>query len=152
MEMSMTRKDPRPDNTGWTALLLFVLALWPGSPTLAADEPDLIFRRSTVFKWVSPNDKLATYGIDDRRSKGWPVISRCQRRAASRVGWACRTGLGYFSGMPPDRSDTFQVQAGTGRRHVPAAAFAVLQEDANRSRLRRQTERSGLCGIFGQTN
>ncbi len=31
----------------------------------AADEPDLIFRRSTVFKLLSPNDKLATYGIDD---------------------------------------------------------------------------------------
>ena len=31
----------------------------------AADEPDLIFRRSTVFKWLSPNDKLATYALDD---------------------------------------------------------------------------------------
>ena len=31
----------------------------------AADDPDLIFRKSTVFHWVSPNDKLATYGIDD---------------------------------------------------------------------------------------
>lgn len=30
-----------------------------------AEEPDLIFKRSTVFKWVSPNDKLATYGLDD---------------------------------------------------------------------------------------
>ena len=32
---------------------------------IAADEPDLIFQRSTVFKLLSPNDKLATYGIDD---------------------------------------------------------------------------------------
>jgi len=31
----------------------------------AADEPDLIFRKSTVFHWVSPNDKLATYAVDD---------------------------------------------------------------------------------------
>jgi CreA protein len=37
-----------------------------GAPVaLAADEPDLIFRKSTVFHWVSPNDKLATYAIDD---------------------------------------------------------------------------------------
>ena len=36
----------------------------------AADEPDLIFRRSTVFKWLSPNDKLATYAIDDPVVKG----------------------------------------------------------------------------------
>ena len=34
-------------------------------PASAADEPDLIFRRSTVFKWLTPNDKLATYGLDD---------------------------------------------------------------------------------------
>ena len=31
----------------------------------AAEEPDLIFKKSTVFKWLTPNDKLATYGIDD---------------------------------------------------------------------------------------
>ena len=36
----------------------------------AADEPDLIFRKSTVFHWVSPNDKLATYGLDDPAVEG----------------------------------------------------------------------------------
>lgn len=36
----------------------------------AADAPDLIFRRSTVFKFLSPNDKLATYGIDDPEVEG----------------------------------------------------------------------------------
>jgi CreA protein len=36
----------------------------------AADEPDLIFRRSTVFKWLTPNDKLATYAIDDPEVDG----------------------------------------------------------------------------------
>ena len=52
-------------------LALFVLLLiLPGSVALAADEPDLIFRRSTVFKWVSPNDKLATYGLDDPEVEG----------------------------------------------------------------------------------
>ncbi len=30
-----------------------------------ANEPDLIFRKSTVFKLLTPNDKLATYGIED---------------------------------------------------------------------------------------
>ena len=52
------------------ALLVLVLAFWPGASAFAADEPDLIFRRSTVFKWVSPNDKLATYGIDDPEVEG----------------------------------------------------------------------------------
>lgn len=51
------------------ALLLFLLS-FSGTAALAADEPDLIFRRSTVFKWISPNDKLATYGIDDPEVEG----------------------------------------------------------------------------------
>jgi CreA protein len=55
------------------ALMALALIVWtglPGSPALAADEPDLIFRRSTVFKWLSPNDKLATYGVDDPEVEG----------------------------------------------------------------------------------
>jgi len=36
----------------------------------AADEPDLLFRKSTVFKWLTPNDKLATYAIDDPEVDG----------------------------------------------------------------------------------
>src|SRR3954465_9863474 len=33
-------------------------------PALAADEPDLIFRKSTVFHLMSPNDKIATCAVD----------------------------------------------------------------------------------------
>jgi CreA protein len=51
------------------ALVLGVLGGWL-SPAQAAEEPDLIFKRSTVFKWVTPNDKLATYGIDDPEVEG----------------------------------------------------------------------------------
>src|ERR1700746_4072264 len=51
-------------------LLMAVLALSSATQATAADEPDLIFRRSTVFKWMSPNDKLATYGIDDPEVEG----------------------------------------------------------------------------------
>ena len=40
------------------------------SSASAADEPDLIFKRSTVFKWLTPNDKLATYGLDDPEIDG----------------------------------------------------------------------------------
>ena len=36
----------------------------------SADEPDVIFKRSTVFKWLTPNDKLATYGLDDPEVDG----------------------------------------------------------------------------------
>ena len=51
-------------------LLMMVLFFSTASPVLAADEPDLIFRRSTVFKWLTPNDKLATYGVDDPEVEG----------------------------------------------------------------------------------
>ena len=68
----MTRHATSRFHTRWggCALLALALGLWLGSPALAADEPDLIFRRSTVFKWLSPNDKLATYGIDDPEVEG----------------------------------------------------------------------------------
>jgi CreA protein len=55
----------------------------------AADEPDLIFKKSTVFKWVSPNDKLATYGLDD------PIIEgvACHFTAPEKGGFKGWLGL-----------------------------------------------------------
>ena len=49
------------------SLALTVLVV---SPASSAGEPDVIFKRSTVFKWVSPNHKLATYGLDDPEVEG----------------------------------------------------------------------------------
>lgn len=69
----MTSNAHSPYDGKWrpVALLLLLTALlWPGAQARAADEPDLIFRRSTVFKWLSPNDKLATYGVDDPEVEG----------------------------------------------------------------------------------
>jgi CreA protein len=68
----MTYKSLSPHDAGWISLVSLALALvlWPGTPASAADEPDLIFRRSTVFKWLTPNDKLATYGLDDPEIEG----------------------------------------------------------------------------------
>ena len=58
--------------TGLGALFLLPLVLltFSFSHAFAGDEPDLIFRRSTVFKLMSPNDKLATYGVDDPDVEG----------------------------------------------------------------------------------
>ena len=39
------------------AALLMLAGLATLSPASAADEPDLIFRRSTVFKFLTPDDK-----------------------------------------------------------------------------------------------
>jgi len=52
------------------ALALIVTASVAALPGYTAEEPDLIFRRSTVFKWLTPNDKLATYGLDDPEVDG----------------------------------------------------------------------------------
>jgi CreA protein len=50
------------------AAVMTTLALMPVARS--AEEPDLIFKRSTVFKWLTPNDKLATYGLDDPDVEG----------------------------------------------------------------------------------
>jgi CreA protein len=60
--------DERKLRISW--LLLLAALLSPTIAAKAAEEPDLIFRRSTVFKLLSPNDKLATYGIDDPEIEG----------------------------------------------------------------------------------
>ncbi|MCA0400498.1 MAG: CreA family protein [Proteobacteria bacterium] len=36
----------------------------------AAQSPDLIFKKSTVFRFLTPDDKLATYAIDDPDIEG----------------------------------------------------------------------------------
>jgi CreA protein len=56
----------------WMGLFAAGLALSTGLVSVAAAEggPDLIFRKSTVFKLLTPNDKLATYAIDDPDVEG----------------------------------------------------------------------------------
>ena len=57
----------------WTKSLWLLSLLFAGlvvTPVHAGDEPDLIFKRSTVFKLLTPNDKLATYGLDDPDVEG----------------------------------------------------------------------------------
>ena len=56
--------------TFFIACLVAAFVVLSAAPSRAADEPDLIFKRSTVFKWLTPNDKLATYGLDDPEVEG----------------------------------------------------------------------------------
>jgi CreA protein len=49
---------------------LAVVFVFGQGAAVAADQPDLIFKKSTVFKWLTPNDKLATYGLDDPEVEG----------------------------------------------------------------------------------
>lgn len=48
------------------ARIALALTLMAGAITgTAAQEPDLIFKKSTVWRALTPDDKLAVYGIDD---------------------------------------------------------------------------------------
>jgi CreA protein len=122
-ENFMTSHAVSPYDTKWLPLVLFLLAwvMWPGS-ALAADEPDLIFRRSTVFKWISPNDKLATYGVDDPEVegvachftvpekggfKGWLGLAE----EVSDISLACRQiGPIHFKGKMEQGDDMFRLR------------------------------------------
>lgn len=46
-------------------IFVAALLLLTWAAPVAAEEPDLIFKKSTTFNLLTPNDKLATYGIDD---------------------------------------------------------------------------------------
>jgi len=78
----MTRWTTR---IGAAALAALVLALAPSAR--GAEEPDLIFKRSTVFKWLTPNDKLATYGLDDPEVEGVACHFTVPERGGLK-GWA----------------------------------------------------------------
>ena len=73
-----------------TAAMGLVFAFASAAPSLAdSGGPDLILRKSTTFKLLTPNDKLAVYGIDD------PVIDgvACHYTAPERGGLAGAFGL-----------------------------------------------------------
>ncbi len=70
------------------AILFATLCLL--APAIArAEDPDLIFRKSTVFKLLSPDDKLATYGIDDPAIEG----VACHFTVPEKGGWSGALGL-----------------------------------------------------------
>ena len=53
----------------WAWAVLFAAAA-AGAAYADSSDPDLIFRKSTTFKLLTPNDKLAVYGIDDPLVEG----------------------------------------------------------------------------------
>ncbi len=70
------------------AAALATLLAVPAIPAFA-QSPELIFRRSTVFRLLSPNDKLATYGIDDPDVEG----VACHFTVPEKGGWAGAFGF-----------------------------------------------------------
>jgi CreA protein len=69
-EGSASLCDGLPERRTFMRLLsALLLSLFLALPA-AAQEPDLIFKKSTVFKLLTPDHKLATYGIDDPLVEG----------------------------------------------------------------------------------
>lgn len=55
----------------WIVASALIAGLLPAGLTPAfAQSPDLIFKKSTVFRFLTPDDKLATYAIDDPEIEG----------------------------------------------------------------------------------
>jgi len=50
--------------------LMFAVQCLSFSPGVQAQEADLVFKKSTKFNLLTPNHKLATYGIDDPLIEG----------------------------------------------------------------------------------
>jgi CreA protein len=77
----------------WAAVA--TLALVGAAPALSAEAsgPDLIFRQSTDFKLLTPNDKLATYGVDDPVVEGVACYFTAQEKGgvAGTLGFAENT-------------------------------------------------------------
>lgn len=70
------------------AALALGLVLW--APVAArAEDPDLIFRKATVWKFLSPDHKLGTYAIDDPDVEG----VACYFTVPEKGGWIGWLGL-----------------------------------------------------------
>src|SRR6266404_5757769 len=134
-----------------TALAIATAALVTAAR--AADEPDLIFKRSTVFKLLTPNDKLATYGLDDPEVAGVACYFTVPEKGGPQgLDRRRRGSVRHLAGVPADWGDPFQAEICARRGRVSPAPLAVLQEDADRARLRHQTQCAGLHGLFRQAD
>jgi CreA protein len=71
------------------ALFVFALVLGAFAVQAADDGPDLIFKKTTVWKFLSPDHKLAAYGLDD------PIVEgvACHFTVPEKGGWSGWLGL-----------------------------------------------------------
>lgn len=77
-------------------LLLSLLVLALAVPAFANDDPELLFKKSTVWRFLSPDAKLAVYAIDD------PLVENvaCHFTLPEIGGWK------GWAGFAEERSET----------------------------------------------
>ena len=152
-EISMASKAIVKCDRKWRILALAVLALtfWQGGPVSGRRRAGSDLPPLDRVQMGQPQRQAGD--LWRRRPRGGgrrlPFHGTGEGRLQGLAG-SGRGGLGHFTGLPPDRADPFQGQDGAGRRHVPPTPVAVLQEDADRPRLRHQAQCAGLHGLFGQ--
>jgi CreA protein len=80
------------------AILVAVALLFAALPAAAqeADDPELIFKKTTVWRMLSPDAKLATYAIDDPLVEG----VACHFTVPEIGGWS------GWAGFAEERSET----------------------------------------------
>jgi len=80
----------------WLAALFFSCLAIASALAQEADDPELIFKKTTVWRMLSPDAKLATYAIDDPLDEG---VS-CHFTVPEIGGWA------GWAGFAEERSET----------------------------------------------
>jgi CreA protein len=75
--------------TAFAVVGLAASVIFGGPVRAESGDPDLIFRKSTTFKLLTPNDKLAVYGIDDPAIEG----IACHYTASEKGGLSGALGL-----------------------------------------------------------
>ena len=78
------------------ATICILTGLTAASPAQESDDPELIFKKTTVWRLLSPNAKLATYAIDDPLVEG----VACHFTVPEIGGWS------GWAGFAEERSET----------------------------------------------
>lgn len=73
----------------WLRSFVAILAALFASGLAASDDPELIFKKTTVWKFLSPDHKLATYAIDDPDVEG----VACHFTVPEKGGWTGWLGI-----------------------------------------------------------
>jgi len=120
----------------------------PARSARAASSRDLIFKRSTVFKLLTTERQLATYGLDDPEVRAWPATSRCRSGRLVRLDRVGRGGFVHLACLPAESARSIQAKFAQGEDVFRQAPLVVLQEDADRARLRASSAMCSSNGLF----
>ena len=103
-----------------------------------ADDPELIFKKTTVWRLLSPDAKLATYAIDD------PVVDgvACHFTVPEIGGWA------GWAGFAEERSETSLAcrQVGPIRQITRCQDGEVPARSIGQSKLKQASAQAGGIG------